>query len=189
MTKKELAGGDAADFNHLVTVIQSVHQELKSQASKSVNMALTIRNWLIGFHIAEYELKGLDRAEYGEELLARLAKKLTDLGVETCQKRRLYAYLRFYQCYPEIVRSLSAQFQRLIPESAQSEKVRTPSALSETVENLAYSHFELLVAVDSIEKRAFYQSQCIAGGWSVRELKRQIASLLYEPRISRVSPC
>lgn len=180
MTKNELADQRATDFNALVTVIQSVHQELKFRASKSVNMALTIRNWLIGFHIAEYELKGLDRAEYGEKLLNQLAEKLTDLGVETCQKRRLYAYLRFYQCYPEIVRSLSAQFQRLIPEMAQVEKVRTPSALSETVENLAYSHFELLVSVDCSEKRAFYQSQCIEGGWSVRELKRQITSLLYE---------
>ena len=99
------------DLESLAQSIQAVHVELTKQAAKAVNVSLTVRNWLIGHYIAEYELRGADRAEYGDKALDRLEKRLIELGVSTCQKRRLYAYLSFYQTYPEIVRSLTAQFQ------------------------------------------------------------------------------
>ena len=63
---------------------------------------------------AEFELNGADRAAYGDKLLDRLADRLTELGVRTCDKRRLYQYLRFYNTYPGIVRSLTAQSQTLL---------------------------------------------------------------------------
>lgn len=104
------------DFETLATSIQSVHTELSRQASKAVNVSLTLRNWLIGYFIAEYELRGLDPAEYGEKVLERLAKRLADLEVSACEKRRLYQYLRFFQVYPAIVRSAPAQFQTFIEQ-------------------------------------------------------------------------
>ena len=58
-----------ATFADLVDLIRQTHQELAAQASKAVNVSLTFRNWLIGRHIAEYELRGQDRAQYGEQLL------------------------------------------------------------------------------------------------------------------------
>lgn len=110
MTKHELNSSDSNNnFAGLVSSIESIHHQIQAQTAKSVNIGLTVRNWLIGCYISEYELKGADRAEYGERLLDRLAEKLTDLGVSSCQKRRLYAYLRFYQTFPEIRRSLTAQ--------------------------------------------------------------------------------
>ena len=62
------------------------------------------------------------------------------------------------------------------------EKVRTAPALSsqQLIDRLSYSQFELLVALDSDAKREFYESECVRGSWSFRELKRQINSLLYE---------
>ena len=54
---------DTFDFETLATTIQSVHQELSRQANKSVNISLTLRNWLIGHYISEYELRGSDRAQ------------------------------------------------------------------------------------------------------------------------------
>lgn len=173
------------DLECLAKSIQAAHKELVRQASKAVNVSLTVRNWLIGHYIAEYELNGEDRASYGEKLLDRLAARLRELDVETCEKRRLYQYLRFYNTYPEIVRSLTAQSEKLLlaaPATTALEKVRSATALSgsQIIDSLSYTHIEQLVAIDDANKRAFYENECIRGCWSVRELKRQISSLLYE---------
>jgi len=176
------------DFNleSLAMSIQRITDELSMQASKAVNVSLTVRNWLIGHYIAEFELNGSDRASYGDKLLDRLATRLKELDVPTCDKRRLYQYLRFYQTYPSIVQSLTAQSRKLllseVSEPAPSGKVRSLTAQSQTtlLQALSYTHIEILVAVENDAKRAYYQSECIHGGWSVRELKRQINSLLYE---------
>ncbi len=171
------------DLESLAQSIRNVHQELSQQASRAVNVSLTIRNWLIGYHIAEFELNGSDRANYGDRLLDRLAERLHGLGVSACDKRRLYQYLRFRQAYPEIVQSLTAQSQNLLPATATAaKKVRSVTAQSspQLIESLSYTHIELLVGLDDSLKRTFYQTECIRGQWSVRELRRQIRSLLYE---------
>lgn len=189
------------DFDALVTAIQQVHDQLAAQASKAVNISLTLRNWLIGAYISEYELCGQDRAKYGENLLSKLADRLQSLNVSSCGRRRLYFYLRFYDNYPGIVRSLNAQLQPYVPQhvarsvrklgaaspqlAAPSKEVRSLTALSgvqpsELIEKLSYTHIEQLLGIDDDLKRAFYEIECIRGNWSVRELKRQIASLYYE---------
>jgi predicted nuclease of restriction endonuclease-like (RecB) superfamily len=151
-----------------------------------VNVSLSLRNWLIGWHIAEYELHGADRARYGAKLLATLSVKLEAVGVSSCGQRQLYRYLRFYQVYPQIVRSVTAQFPALIPVGQRrQEKVRSVTALSgaqpqNMLRRLSYTHVEQLVALDDGSARAFYARECIQGTWSVRELKRQIASLYFE---------
>lgn len=172
-------------FKQLVDSIQGAHRELTAQAVKAVNLSLTLRNWLIGFYIAEYQLSGGDRAAYGEKLLDNLAAELT--GISNCKRRQLYDYLGFYRTYPTIVRTLSAQFQTLLPPGVNidSEKVPTASAqLSEPSEKLltrlSYSHLKLLTDIENPTKRNFYETECLRGNWSVRELKRQIGSLYYE---------
>ncbi len=172
-------------FEHLTKSIRHAHQELAAQTSRAVNAGLTLRNWLIGCYIAEYELKGSDRAAYGDKLISELARGLTD--VSNCNRRQLYDYLRFYKVYPQIVRTLSAQLRKLIPADvlAISEKVPTLSALSRNtpeklISCLSYSNFKQLIDLEDDTKRAFYEIECIRGNWSVRELKRQIGSLYYE---------
>jgi predicted nuclease of restriction endonuclease-like (RecB) superfamily len=173
-------------FEQLVVSIRNVHSELRAHASRSVNMSLTLRNWLIGCYIGEYELRGEDRARYGDNLLRDLAEGLTALKVSNCNRRQLYRYLRFYRLYPEIVGTLSPQLKNLLPLKGQVvEKVGTMSPQSHIdadrlINRLSYSHFELIVDLDDKTKRAFYEFECIRGNWSVRELKRQIASLYYE---------
>jgi predicted nuclease of restriction endonuclease-like (RecB) superfamily len=175
------------NFETLIGSIQQVHAELAAQASRAVNLSLTLRNWLIGAYIAEYELNGADRAQYGDTLLERLADELKQRQVSTCGRRQLYQYLLFYRVYPEIVRSVTAQLQPLIPQGVviESEKVRSATALSKVnpqllIRQLSYTHIEQLLAMDDDTKRSFYEMECIRGGWSVRELKRQIGSLYYE---------
>ena len=98
----------AFDFAHLVAAIQQTHVALLSQAAKAVNISLTLRNWFIGHHIAEFELQGADRARYGDKLLSELAQALRDQAVSNVGKRQLYGYLAFYRAYPQIVRTAPA---------------------------------------------------------------------------------
>ena len=98
-------------FKQLVSSIRTVHQELAAQAGKAINISLTLRNWLIGCHIAEYEQNGNDRAEYGEKLLDRLSAELNRLRVSRCGERELRRYRQFYQAYPHIRESLPPEFK------------------------------------------------------------------------------
>ncbi|MEC4676636.1 MAG: PDDEXK nuclease domain-containing protein [Nitrospirota bacterium] len=174
------------NFEKLVGRIRQAHEELAARAGRAVNFSLTLRNWLIGCYIAEYELSGLDRAHYGDNLLTELAKRLTGLKVSNCNRRQLYRYLRFYRLYPEIVGTMPPQLQTLLPTGGRAaEKVGTASPQFEIpseklIHRLSYSHLELIVDLDDDLKRTFYEIECIKGGWSVRELKRQINSLYYE---------
>jgi predicted nuclease of restriction endonuclease-like (RecB) superfamily len=173
-------------FEKLVGFIRQVHGELAAQAGRAVNLGLTLRNWLIGCYIAEYELCGSDRASYGDSLLTELAKCLTDLKVSNCNRRQLYRYLRFYRLYPEIVGTMSPQLKKLLPARGQAvEKVGTASPQlrippDKLINRLSYSHLELIFDFDNDLKRTFYEIECIRGNWSVRELKRQINALYYE---------
>ncbi|NGX53550.1 MAG: hypothetical protein K1000chlam4_00262 [Chlamydiae bacterium] len=174
------------DFEALVSSIQQTDEYLAVQAGKAVNISLTIRNWLIGLYIAEFELRGLDRATYGDNLLGELSKELRLHNISSTGRRQIYNYLSFYRLYPQIVRTVPTQCRELIPDEVKvREKVRTASAQlvsdpEKLLNTLSYSHFELLIGLDDDLKRSFYEIQCMHGNWSVRELKRQIGSLYYE---------
>ena len=96
-------------FVLLVTSLSQAHEELVAQASRAVNTSLTLRNWLFGFYIEEYERQGVDRQQYGEKLLDRLAETLVSKGVSRCDRRELYRYRQFYLAYPQIVEALPPQ--------------------------------------------------------------------------------
>ena len=70
------------NFEKLVGSIQQVHEDIAAQAGRAVNISLTMRNWLIGCYIAEYEQNGADRAEYGTRLLESLSARLAESGME-----------------------------------------------------------------------------------------------------------
>jgi predicted nuclease of restriction endonuclease-like (RecB) superfamily len=202
---KQTTTSPVLDFGTLVDSIRQVNTHCEGVANRVVNATLVMRNWMIGLYLAEYELHGTDRAEYGENLLGAISSRLHSFNISGSGKRQLYQYLNFYRTYPQIVRTLSAQLDAMLPpslERAESgeptsgelsafakrvdhEKVRTLSALSDTpgeklLSCLSYSLFELLISLDDPLKRAFYEIECIRGKWSVRALKRQIASLYFE---------
>ena len=101
----------ALNFMQLVDAIRKAHDDLSAQASRAVNASLTLRNWLIGFYVEEYERQGVDRTEYGDKLMDRLIESLTMYGVSRCERRELYRYRQLYLVYPQIVESLSPQFR------------------------------------------------------------------------------
>jgi hypothetical protein len=94
------------NFTTLVQSIRQTHTALQQQAAQAINRSLTIRNWLIGYYIVEFEQKGEDKATYGEKLLQRLAKDLNNPGLSY---RNLKLFRQFYQQYPQIGQTVSAQ--------------------------------------------------------------------------------
>ena len=88
--------------------ICSIIDSAKDFAYQSVNMALVERNWFIGYRIAEEELKGNDRADYGVEIIKKLSKELKEEYGKGFDARNLYYFLKFYKMFPEILNSASS---------------------------------------------------------------------------------
>lgn len=159
MAEKEIK----MDFDALVSAIRQVHEQLAVQASRAVNISLTMRNWIIGAYIAEYELNGADRAAYGEAMLAKLAGELEKKQVGACGKRQLYNYLRFYQTYPEIVRSLPAQLKEALPFGLLplQKKVRSVTALSEVGPEKLLNHLSYTPGSGFKTKKLIMSNSCL----------------------------
>ena len=149
-------------FENLVLSIRGVDQELAAQASRAVNVSLTLRNWLIGCYIAEYELRGADRAHYGEKLLAKLSARLLENGVSRTEERELRRYRQFYQTYPQIREALTPELGKhlaspeISPPGLIRESATPESGLSgkELITRLSFTHIAELLAIDDPLKRA-----------------------------------
>jgi predicted nuclease of restriction endonuclease-like (RecB) superfamily len=174
----------------LAEQIGQLHAQTQRAAAQQINYWLTVRNWLIGWHIAEYEQSGSDRAEYGERLLSELAQQLR--SIKGLAERRLYQCREFYRAYPLILQTVSAELQRAgllntskpLPIDALARvdgQQALPGLAPELLlSRLSFSHFLELLILDRPLQRAFYEVQTIKNSWSVRELKRAINSALYE---------
>lgn len=179
------------NLQHLVEQIQAIETGFAKEANKAVNQLLTLRNWLIGFYIVEFEQHGEERAIYGEKTLQTIAAQLNKEGLSY---RNLKLFKQFYITFPEIGQTLSAISYSLIGQtvSAQLEESlsRKPSQENKAeekallagkmVQSLSFSHIALLLPLQDDLKQTFYLTETIKGTWSVRELKRQISALLFE---------
>ena len=150
------------------------------------------RNWLFGWYIVEYEEGGADRSRlYGKRLMARLSDELKSRGLKGCSPTNLRKFREFYRAYPDIRQTLSVEFPvKRPPGNRQTLSVESlltsrgiASALSPAMSgrfSLGWSHYVTLLTIEDADARRFYEIEAAEGGWSVRELKRQIASSLYE---------
>jgi hypothetical protein len=102
------------DFNSLIAFIDQTHRHFQLQAVKSVNVSLTLRNYLIGFYIVEFEQNGDDRACYGQALLDRLANELQIKGLVSAELSRCR---QLYFCYPQILVALTQDLKYSVPET------------------------------------------------------------------------
>lgn len=184
-------------IEQLSTTIQNVHLQFQASAANAVNKSLTIRNWLIGYYIIEYEQNGEDRAEYGANLLNTISKNIAIKGLTSPELSRCR---QFYQTYSYFLGTLSQELQMLnapnfgtlsqeltflneLPSvrgtmNHEYKDLQVPA--NTLISKLSYSHLTELLKVSDPLKRTFYEIECIKGTWSVRELKRQIASLYFE---------
>jgi predicted nuclease of restriction endonuclease-like (RecB) superfamily len=185
-------------FAELVSSIRQAHDLFSAQASKAVNISLTLRNWSIGYYIERYERLGVDRAKYGERLMDDLSETLRKLGLSRCDRRELYRYRQFYLTYPQIVEAAAPQLTAVLQNKKQWQllTVKTKQKIAGSIvesltpqltnsgqtllSRLSFTHFAELLEIQDSLKRVFYEVESIRGNWSVRELKRQIATLYYE---------
>ena len=166
-------------FDHLSELVLQLHDSAYSATVKAINRFATIRNYVIGFYIVEYEQHGNDRAKYGDRLLKRLAESVNKRGInETILKN----CRRFYLAYPQIKDYLTAISPTASDKSSQisptvSDNFITPAA--ELVSKLSFSHIVEILTIDDPLARFFYETECIRCCWSVKELRRQISTNLY----------
>lgn len=145
---------------------------------------MTATYWTIGRRIVEQEQHGRARADYGGALVGRLSKDLTAWFGRGFGKRNLFQMRAFYLAYREIAQTSSA-LSRTLPNT---DKVQTSSALSlpdggsagNATFPLPWSHYVRLLSVRNPMARAFYEAEALRGGWSIRQLDRQIGSQFYE---------
>ena len=169
-------------FGDLVNAVKFTHQCSNQAAVKAINRYATMRNWLIGFFIVEYQQKGNDRAAYGEKLLKRLEESLLTRGLNVTlfQNSRL-----FYALYPQLADLFQIEIQPMQSVKSDQQPIQpTPSVKSHTdahdiTDRLSFSHICELVHVNDSTVRLFYEKECIRCGWSVKELRRFIATNLH----------
>lgn len=178
---------ESKSYTHLLNGIGALLENARKTSVRAVNSIITSTYWKVGHQIVEFEQGGNIRAEYGERVLVRLADDLTSKYGRGFSERNLRQMRAFYLGW-EIRQTPSAKLEarakcRTIANESAIEKVQTLPALSDVLYNafhLSWSHYVRLLAVENQQARAFYESEAIRGGWSVRQLDRQISTQFYE---------
>ena len=142
---------------NILSDVQNIIETSQRQAYHAVDTILSQRNWLIGYRIAEEELKGENRAEYGASVIKQLSKELTKLYGKGFTKTNLYNFYSFYKCFPEIFHTLCGKSQGL----------------------LSWSHYRCLIQVKDEKARSWYEKEAYEQTWSVRTLQRNINTQYY----------
>ena len=177
-------------FDELSASVLQTHQIAQTGAVRAVNQMATLRNWLIGCYIVEYEQKGSDRAKYGDRLLKRLEDSVNTKGLN---ETLFLASRRFYIYYPQIrelfhLYGISATASPKLEKEGQISATQSPilngkeigpTASDEfttspdvLISKLSFSHLrEIMIQQDPLA-RFFYETECIKGTWSVKELRR-----------------
>jgi predicted nuclease of restriction endonuclease-like (RecB) superfamily len=154
-------------YSKLLLGLQELLRRGRHRAAQTVNTVLAATYWEMGRRIVEFEQGGKVRAEYGDALLDRLARDLGRHFGSGFSRQNLSQMRQFYRAYPsdEIRQTLSGEF-----DPTRAAKVFP----------LAWSHYTRLLSLKTSEARAFYQTEALRGGWSVRQLERQIDSQFFE---------
>ena len=154
--------------------VSKIIDAARDTAARSVNAAMTAAYWLIGRRIVESEQAGEERAEYGAALVERLAEDLTVRFGRGFSLRNIYNMRLFYLAHPSdrILQTPSAKLETLVVEVGLDDLL--------TAFPLPWSAYVRLLSVKNESAREFYETEALRGGWSVRQLDRQIGSQFYE---------
>ena len=153
MTDKAL---DTGKYSELIQSIKAVMSQARQNVVRQLNSELLTAYWNIGRIICEYEQSSPERAEYGKQTLKELSRELTKEFGRGFSRSNLQNMRLFYLNYPDF------------------QKCQTLSG------KLSWSHYCELLSITDPDRRSFYEKEAVNSGWSVRELKRQIDSSLFE---------
>jgi hypothetical protein len=163
-----------APYRELLSGVVGLIEQARLSAVRSVNVFLTSTYWLVGQRIVEHEQAGRERAGYGQGLLKRLSLDLTVQLGRGFSERNLEQMRLFYLGWPNS--------QTVSAESASPAIWQTLSAKSGSwpVFPLPWSHYVRLLSVPDTQAREYYEREAMQGGWSVRQLDRQISTMAYQ---------
>jgi len=163
------------DYDGLLTSVSELLEQAKHAAARSINTILTATYWEIGRRIIDFEQRGARRAEYGISLLQRLAKDLSTRFGRGFGYSNLNLIRQFYLTYSDRRPIL----QSVIGESLTLLNIPVDRTLLQGFV-LSWTHYVRLLPLEEQAKRDFYEEEAQRAGWSVRQLDRQINSMLYE---------
>ena len=171
-------------YRSLVADLNRLLEAARRSSARAVNAVMTATYWQIGRGIVEFEQKGEARAAYGAALLETLSRDLTRRFGRGFSADNLESMRAFYLTYPPAVISETVS-RKLAQADGESGKSETVSRISEGANlalafPLSWSHYVRLLELKNENARRFYESEALRGGWSVRQLARQIGSLFYE---------
>lgn len=144
-------------YETLLTDTQTIIEQAKLQAYTAVNASLVERNWLLGKRIAEEDLLGQNRAEYGAQVIKLLSQDLTSKYGKGFDASNLYKFKQFYQCFPQILDTLRLKSKEL----------------------LSWSHYRILLQVNDREAMEWYAHEAYTETWGVRTLQRNVSTQYY----------
>jgi len=183
--------------NNFVADIRQIIDTAQETAYRLADLTLVRRNWLLGQRIAQEELGGADRAEYGAEIIKNLSRVLTAEYGKGFTKTNLYSFVQFFKMFPQIFHAVSGKSQNEQKEivhavSGQLEetgKVYAVSRQSQTnildapspkfSTRLSWTHYRILLQVADREARDWYAKEAAQESWGVRTLQRNVSSQYY----------
>ena len=170
-------------YQSVVDDVTGLIDAARRSAARSVNAVMTAAYWLVGRYIVEFEQAGEERAEYRAALIERLASDLTKRFGRGFSRQNIWQMRLFYQTYPpqRILQTPSGESE-LIPSSPRPETASAESSLADITSRfpLPWSAYVRLLSVKNLRARQFYETEALRGGWSVRQIDRQIDSQFYE---------
>ena len=193
----------ATGYRSVLKDMTSLLDQARHASARAVNVVMTATYWELGRRIAQEEMAGSSRANYGEELIDRLAADLTERFGRGFGRRNLFLMRGFYMAWPNIVQTVSAQlapapkalprrsradgivqtvsaqFKRPTSITSKANTIATLELLSEAFP-LPWSHYVRLLTVEDRDARSFYETEALRAGWSVRQLDRQVSTRFYE---------
>jgi len=185
----------ATSYDAMLSGVVGLLEQARRSSARAVNTIMTATYWEIGRRIVEYDQAGKKRAGYGEDLLRILSLDLSARFGRGFSRQNLQRFREFYLSKPHericsTVSSISEKesVRPICPTSSGisgGSIIQTPSGqltVNEIAECflLPWSHYVRLLSVDNQEARKFYEAEALRGGWSVRQLDRQISTLFYE---------
>ncbi|MFN0006636.1 MAG: YhcG family protein [Planctomycetota bacterium] len=171
-----------------LTRVREILVQARARAWRGVNAVMVAAYWEIGREIVEEEQRGEDRAPYGKRLLrllsARLCKEFGHGFGERSLRRMRQFYLEYSSRPPSIRSTVWTESRNMARRASSGGEVPLAAPPRNLPDELSWSHFRALMQVENPLARGFYEVECARSGWSVRQLERQIHSLLFQ-RLAR----
>ncbi|MDT8389175.1 MAG: PDDEXK nuclease domain-containing protein [Lentisphaeria bacterium] len=206
--KSEQPAPKSAGQSDLFARVVNILEQARGNVVRTVNSQMVIAYWLIGREIVEEIQAGSDRAGYGKRLLADLSEALSERFGKGFSVPNLKLFRQFYQSFHqrsatlvsgdlrirqtgvfELDTQCVANLQRTHPQPDMENSTHCVRNSSRPLHSsLGWSHYRVLMRIKRIDIRDFYEMEAIEGRWSVRELERQINSLLYERLLKARDP-